>query len=135
MPAPPFWVWIPAAIGMVLLAVGMDRPMVSGSRKNELGLLVYLGALLLVVALAIAANYIGSNQSFDDVRFFVALFGLAMLTLLAVVLTAAAAITSAQASAALMRTTSDARRLTVVLSTCFFGICLGGFIGFITILL
>ena len=52
--------------------------------------------------------------------FLLPFFGLAMLTLLAVVLTAAAAITSAQASAALMRTTSDARRLTVVLSTCFF---------------
>jgi hypothetical protein len=131
LPAPPFWTWIPAVVGTGALVIGLNHPMAPGNSDDRVGLLAYVGAFLLVVALAIAANYIGNGQGFNDIRFFVALFGLAVLTLLAMALTAAAAIVSAQTGANLMQTMSYKSSLTVLMSTCFCGAFLGGLGGFL----
>jgi hypothetical protein len=131
LPAPPFWTWIPAVVGTGLLAIGLNRPMAPGNSDDRVGLLAYVGAFLLVVALAIAANYIGDGQGFNDIRFFVALFGLAVLTLLSVALTAAAAVVSAQTGASLMQTMNYKSSMTVLMSTCFCGAFLGGLGGFL----
>lgn len=135
LPAPPIWIWVPTIVGTVLLIWGLNRPMAVAGQADRVGLLSYMGALLLVMAMAIATNYIGAGQGFDDVRFFVAIFGLAVLTLLAVAVTAAAAITSAQAGALLMRTMDYNRSLIVLMSTCFFGTFLGALVGFVTTML
>ena len=143
VPAPPFWIWIPAVVGTVLLILGLNRPTAArsvagqpvGKSTDRLGLLTYVGAFLLVVALAIAANYIGGGKGFDNIRFFVAIFGLAMLTLLAVALTAAAAIVSAQTGASLMQTMNYKRSLTILMSVCCCGIFVGGLAGFLTLAL
>ncbi len=143
VPAPPFWIWIPAVVGTVLLILGLNRPMAVssvagksvGKSTDRVGLLTYVGALLLVVALAIAANYIGGGQSFDNIRFFVAIFGLAVLTLLSIALTAAAAIISAQTGASLMQTMNYKRSMTILMSACFGGIFIGGLAGFLTVAL
>lgn len=143
MPAPPFWTWIPAVVGTVLLVVGLNKPLAAGSVAGQLGqpagkltgqdgLLSYVGAFLLVVALAIAANYIGGGKGFDNIRFFVAVFGLAVLTLLAIALTAAAVIISAQTGASLRQIMSYKRSLTILMSACFWGILVGGLAGFLS---
>ncbi len=133
VPAPPVWVWIPAAIGTVLLSLGLNRPVVPGKRRDGVRLLAYLGALLLVVALAVATNYIGSGESFDNARFFLAIFFLGLLMLLAVVLTAVATIVNAQTGSRLMQTMSYGRSLTMVLGTCLGGLLIGGLAGFLTL--
>ena len=147
VPAPPFWVWIPAVVGTVLLALGLNRPMATGSAGGKLagklagkltdqaGLLSYGGALLLVVALAIAANYIGGGQSLDDVHFLMAVLGLAVLTLLSIALTAAATITSAQTGASLMQIMDYKRSMTLLMGACFCGIFIGGLAGFLSVAL
>ncbi|MGB3294453.1 MAG: hypothetical protein WBB01_15810 [Phormidesmis sp.] len=133
VPAPPYWVWIPAILGTLMLIIGLIRPLVPYKPSGQAGLLTYLGGLLLVISLATAANYVGSEQSFDNIRFLVALVSLVGLTLLAVLLTAAAAIISAQIGAKLMRIIDYRRSLSVLLTTCFSGIFLGGLAGFLTL--
>ncbi len=128
-PMPPIWVWVPAVVGIILLTIGLNRP--AGDASAKVGLFAYIGALLLVIALAIAANYIGGQDSLDGVGFFQAIFGLAALTILAVALAAGAAITSAQAGASLMRTKDYSGSLTIVISTSLLATCLGGLIGFV----
>lgn len=138
VPAPPLWIWVPAVVGTVLLILGLNRPATGslGAGKSDwIGRLTYVGALLLVIALAIAANYIGGGQSFDNIRFFVAILGLALLTLLAIALTAAAAIVSAQTGARLMQTMDYRRSITILMSACFCGIFVGGLTGFLTTML
>ena len=135
VPAPPIWIWVPAVVGTVLLSLGLNRPAVVPDRKSEwmLGLFTYVGALFLVMALAIAANYIGGGQSFDNIRFLVGLVALALLTLLAIVLTAAAAIVNAQTGEQLRQTMDYNRSLTTVIGTCLAGTCIGGLAGFLTL--
>ncbi len=130
VPSPPLWTWIPAVVGTGLLAIGLNRPMVSGQDGERVGLLTYVGAFLLVVALAIAANYIG-GKAFENIGFFVAILGLAVLTLLSVAIAAAAAIISAQTGASLMQTMDYKRSMTILLSSCFCGSLLGGVVGFV----
>lgn len=139
LPTPPFWIWIPAVIGTVLLVWGLNSPLATGSvaiasgkSPSQAELQSYVGALLLVVALAIAANYIGGGKSFDNIHFFVAVFGLALLTSLSIALTAAAAIISAQAGASLVQIMDYKLSLTIVMSTCFCGIFVGGLAGFLS---
>lgn len=135
VPAPPYWVWIPAVLGTLMLVVGQTRPLVPYQPSGRSGLWAYLGGLLLVIPLAVAANYAGGDQSFDNIRFVVALVSLAMLTLLAVLLTAAVAIISAQTGAQLIRIIDYRRSLSVLPSACFSGIFLGGLAGFLTLTL
>jgi hypothetical protein len=130
VPMPPLWTWIPTIVGTALLTIGLNSPMASGKSHDRVGLLTYVGAFLLVVALAIAANYIG-GKPFENISFFLALLGFAFLTLLSVGLTAAAAIISAQTGASLMQKMDHKRSMTVLLSTCFCGALLGGVIGLV----
>ncbi|MGI8934744.1 MAG: hypothetical protein ACR2FS_11785 [Phormidesmis sp.] len=136
VPAPPYWIWVLVVLGIPLIAVGLSQPALSQSALSQqsarLRLLTYPGALLLVVALAIAANYIGSNQDFDNVRFFVALLGLVVLTLLAVMLTAAAVVVSAQIGDKLIRIVDYRQRLTVLMGAGFVGVGVGGLAGFLS---
>lgn len=136
VPAPPYWIWGLVVLSIPLIAVGLSQPALGqpalSQQSARLRLLTYPGALLLVVALAIAANYIGSNQDFDNVRFFVALLGLVVLTLLAVMLTAAAVVVSAQIGDKLMRIVDYRKRLTVLMGTGFVGVGVGGLAGFLS---
>lgn len=132
-PMPPFWIWGPALVGNALLIVGIHRPLQPGSKRNWLGSLAYFGAFLLVVALAIAANYVGGSDTFDNARFFTALLLLAFLTLLSIVFTAAAAIFSAQTGAKLLETMGYKSSLSVLLGTSFLGFFIGGLIGYLTV--
>ncbi|MGC1306662.1 MAG: hypothetical protein WA885_05490 [Phormidesmis sp.] len=134
VPMPPFWIWILAIVGSLLMILGLNPPGMPGKSSRLVGWLAYAGCFLLVIALAIATNYIGGGQTFDDLRFMVALVSLAALTLLAIVLAAAATIASAQASRGLMAVMTHRRSLTVVISTCLVGICLGGLAGLTTLL-
>ncbi len=137
IPAPPIWVWVPAVVGTVLMSLGLNRPAIAPGQKSDwmMGLFTYLGALFLVVVLAISTNYIGGGQNFNNIRFFVGLVALALLTLLAVVLTAAAAIVNAQTGEHLRRTMDYNRSLTTVIGTCLAGTCIGGLAGFLTLAL
>ena len=135
VPAPPYWVWIPAMLGTLMMVVGLTRPLVPNRLARRAGLLAYLGGLLLVIPLAVAANYAGSEQSFDNIRFLVALVSLAALTLLAVLLTAAAAVVSVQTGAKLLQILDYRRSLSVLLTACFSGIFLGGLAGLLTLTL
>lgn len=136
VPAPPYWIWALVVLGIPLIAVGLSQPALGQSALNQQSarsrLLIYPGALLVVVALAIAANYTGSNQDFDNVRFLVALLGLVVLTLLAVILTAAAVVVSAQIGDKLIRIMDYRQRLTVLIGTCFGGVGVGGLAGFLS---
>lgn len=135
LPAPPYWVWIPAILGTLLLIFGLNRPAsASAKRFDPVGILTYIGGLLLVIALAVGANYIG-GESLDGVSFGVAVFGLIGFTLLAVLLTAAAALVSALTGERLMQSMDYGRRLSIIVSTCIFGLGLGALIGFSTLVL
>jgi len=130
IPQPPFWVWIATVLAMPIMVFGLIRPVNISGKRDRGGLFAYLGALVMVVALAVAANYIGSGEAVESVRFFSAIFILAALTLAVVLLTAAAAIVSAQLGARLMSQGGYSRSLTITMSTCLFGLCLGGLSGF-----
>ncbi|MFK8184120.1 MAG: hypothetical protein AB8B99_12160 [Phormidesmis sp.] len=132
-PIPPFWLWAPALIGSALLIIGIHRPMQPDNKRDYVGILAYLGALALVVTLAIAANYVGKGEAFDNARFFTAVFLLAFLTLLSIVLTATAAIFSAQTGAKLLTTMSYRSSLGVLLGTSFLGLFVGGLIGYLSV--
>lgn len=120
------------------MIVGVHRPVLSGYKRSGCsGIFIYLtaclGALALVIALAIAANYVGSDQAFDDVDFFTAIFLLAFLTLLSIVLTATAAIFSAKTGANLLEFMGYASSLAVLLGTSFLGLFVGGLTGYLTV--
>lgn len=132
-PTPPVWLWIPALIGTVLLVCGIHRPLQPDNKRDFVGITAYLGALLLVVSLAIAANYVGGGEAFDSARFFTALFLLAFLTSLAVVCTAAAAILSAQTGTQLLESMSYTSSLSVLLGTAFLGLFVGGLFGYLAV--
>ncbi len=87
--------------------------------------MAYLGGALLAIALAVSANYINSENSFEDVRFFAALIGLAALTLLAVFLTVAAAIASAAAGARFLVTLPYSRSMISVIMISLLGLAAG----------
>ncbi|MEL6471798.1 MAG: hypothetical protein AAFQ74_18890 [Cyanobacteria bacterium J06623_4] len=125
-PQPPYWVWIAALVAVPMMVFGFNRPIRVSGKFDPGGLMAYAGGLLMVVALAIAANYIGSEQSFESVRFFTAIFGLAALTLMVVFLTAGAAIVSAQVGAQLTSKNGYQKSMMIVLSLCFLGLCFGG---------
>ncbi|MEL7330836.1 MAG: hypothetical protein AAFN12_01240 [Cyanobacteria bacterium J06560_2] len=126
IPSAPYWVWIVTAVAIPLLVLGCNRPVLVGGKTDRGGLMAYLGGLMMAVGLAVAANYIGSENSFEDVRFFIAIAGLAGLVLLAVLLTIAAAITSAIAGAKLMEKLPYSRSVIMVMSISFLGLCVGG---------
>ncbi len=131
VPAPPYWIWVLVALAIPLVAVGLS-PLDLSADSARSRLLIYPGALLLVVALAIAANYIGGDQAFDNISFLVALLGLVVLTLLAIMLAAAAVIVSDQISDRLIRIMDYQQRLIVLIGTGFAGAGLGGLIGFLS---
>ena len=126
-PRPPFWTWIIIAIAVPLFTVGLTRPLAAAAEKRSLS--TYLGGFLLAIAFSIALNYVGTNQSFDDTRFFAALLMLGVLALLAVGLCIAAAILSTLAGERLLQTMNYKSSLSVLLGTAFGGICVGGLIG------
>lgn len=132
-PTPPVWLWIPALVGTLLLVAGVHRPSLPGDKRDGLGLLAYLGALLTVVTLAIASNYVGAGEAFSDARFFSAVFLVAFLTSLAVILTAAATILTAQTSPALLTTMSYLSGLGVLVGTALLGLFIGGLIGYLAV--
>lgn len=129
VPTPPYWVWLAIALAVPLLVLGCNRPVVISGKTDRGGCLAYVGALVMAIALAVSANYIGSENSFDDVPFLMAILGLAMLTLLAVFLTAIAAIFSAQAGNRIMASTSYGRSVSMVMIISFMGLCIGGVVG------
>lgn len=130
-PAPPYWLWLSVALGTGLMTFGLNQPLYSSipGKAKGIGLLPYIGGCLLAVSLAIATNYIGRGDSFNDIRFFVALLGLAVLILLAVAITGAVAILSAQAGARLSETMTLQSNMTALMSICFGGLLLGGLLG------
>ncbi|MEL6552000.1 MAG: hypothetical protein AAFQ63_00865 [Cyanobacteria bacterium J06621_11] len=135
VPSAPYWVWIVTLLAIPLLVLGLNRPVMISGKSDWGGLMAYLGGLMMAIALAVAANYIGSESSFDDVRFFNALAGLAGLTLLGVILTAAAAIASAVNGASFMSKATYSRSVIMVMTISFLGLCVGGVSGlFITTL-
>lgn len=129
VPMPPYWVWVAIALAIPLLVLGFNRPVLTNGKPDRGGLLAYVGALLMAITLAVSANYIGSENSFDDVPFLIAILGLAALTLLAVFLTAIAAILSAQAGNRIMASASYGRSVSMVMVISFMGLCLGGVVG------
>ncbi len=132
-PAPPFWTWIIIAIAIPLFTAGLTRPIAPDQPPKRTTLTTYLGGLLLAIALSIALNYVGSEQSFDETGFLLAALTLAVLVLLAVGLCIAAAIFSTLAGERLLQTRSYKSSLSVLLGTAFGGICIGGLIGLIAL--
>ncbi len=132
-PAPPFWTWMIMAIAIPLFTVGLTRPLALDQPPERTGLMTYLGGFLLAIALSVALNYIGSEQSFDQTGFFLAVLTLGVLTLLAVGLCIAAAIFSTLAGEQLLQTRPYKSSLSVLLGTAFGGICTGGLIGFVAL--
>ncbi|MGD1897904.1 MAG: hypothetical protein ACFB16_13230 [Phormidesmis sp.] len=116
-------------IATPLLVLGMGRPVAVSIKKDWGGLMAYLGGLIMAIALAVAANYIGSERSFEGIRFFAAIAGLAGLTLMAVVLTAAAAITGAMTGERLMSQAPYSRSVIMVMTISLLGVCFGGVSG------
>lgn len=124
--------WLSVAIAIPLLAVGLTpafNPALDPKRKHRTGLFSYLGGLLLAVALSVAVNYIGSDQTFDDIGFIAAVLGLGLLILLSVLLAGVTAFMMAQAGARLVTGGQYWRTVTIVVVTCLAGLCLGGLTG------
>ena len=128
-PSPPYWVWIAVTIAIPLLTLGVNRPVVVAGKTDRGGLFAYLGGLIMAVTLAVCANYIGSENSFEDVRFFTAIAGLGALCLLAVFLSAIAAIASASAGTKLMSHMTYGRSVATVVMISFLGLFVGGVVG------
>jgi hypothetical protein len=128
MPEPPAWVWLAAAIAIPLLAVGLMPTFSPVKKKHHTGL-SYLGGLLLAVALSVSANYIGSDQNFDNIGFGAAVLGLGLLILLAVLLAGVTTFVMAQAAARLITSSQYWRSVTIVVVTCLAGLCIGGLTG------
>ena len=133
-PAPPFWTWIIMAIAIPLFTVGLTRPIAPDQRPERTGLITYLGGFLLAIALSIALNYVGSEQSFDETGFLLAVLTLGVLALLAVGLCVAAAIFSTLAAERLLQSRTYKFSLSVLLGTAFGGICTGGLIGLLALI-
>ncbi|MGB3573048.1 MAG: hypothetical protein WA783_03310 [Phormidesmis sp.] len=129
LPTPPYWVWIGVIVAIPLLVLGLNRPVAMPGKPDRGGLMAYSGGLLLAIALAVSANYIGSDSSFEDARFFAALIGLAALSLLAVLLTVAAATASATAGARFLSTLPYSRSIVSVIMISFLGLVAGAIAG------
>ena len=128
MPSPPVWVWVLAVVAVPLIVLGLHRPL-NESPRSKAPLMVYPGALLLVVALAIAANFIGDQETLSEIGFFDAIIWLTALTFGVIALTAAAAVVGALTGNRLMQLTSYAQSRNILLTTSFLGLCIGGLIG------
>lgn len=126
-PQPPFWTWIIIAIAIPLLTVGLTRPLAAASEKRSFS--TYAGGFLLAIAFSIALNYVGTTESFDNTRFLLAVLMIVVLILLAVGLCIAAAVLSTRAGERLLQTMNYKSTLSILLGTCFGGVCIGGLIG------
>jgi hypothetical protein len=133
-PMPPFWVWILALLGTPPLVLGLNRPS-APQVSDRFELLAYVGAVLLVVALAIATSFTGSDQSANDTPLLVALLSFLLLTLLSVALTAAVALISALSGERLMQLMDYRPSISVLLGTCAVGLAMGALAGLATIAL
>lgn len=129
VPSPPYWVWIAVGIAIPLLSLGVNRPEMVIGKTDRGGLMAYLGGLMMAIALAVSINYIGSENSFEDVRFFTAIAALGGLCLVAVVLTAIAAIAGASVGTRLMIHVTYGRSVTTVILMSFLGLFAGGVAG------
>ncbi|MGB7251465.1 MAG: hypothetical protein WBC73_21195 [Phormidesmis sp.] len=142
-PAPPIAIAGLAILGTLLLVIGLNQPIaletvgrkrrglmgsLSGLMRDlKTGLLAYVGGLMLVVALAIAANHIGSHeQDFGALPSFI---GLMVLSLLAIALTAAAALLGDRSGVKLRTLMAPRRSIITIFGTCLAGGGLGALFG------
>lgn len=132
-PQPPIWIWGLVVIAIPLLSIGLVRPMAPGRPEGRTGFLIYPGGFLLVIALSIALNYIGSDESFDNTGFFMAVLMMVALTLLAVGFSAAIAIVSALTGEELLQVMDYKPGLCVLLGTCFAGAVAGAIAGILAL--
>jgi hypothetical protein len=129
---PPFWVWPLALGGTFLQALALAGPqaLLQLTRWQARGavLLGSLGAGCLVVALAIATNYAGTDNV-DEITLGGAAFTVFALTLLALLLTFGCALMAAKVGDSLLRNFDRTRSGLIVASGCFFGLFVGGVLG------
>ncbi len=129
VPEPPALVWLVIAIAIPLLAMGVTPAFSPVKENHRTGLLSYLGGLLLAVALSVGINYIGSDQSFDNIGFSAAVLGLGLLILLSVLLAGVTTFVTAQAAARLITSSQYWHSVTITIVTCLTGLCIGGLTG------
>jgi hypothetical protein len=129
---PPFWVWPLALGGTLLQALAMAGPqaLLQLSRWQARGavLLGSLGAGCLVVALAIATNYAGTDN-IDEITLGETAFAVFALTLLALLLTFFCALLSAKVGDSLLGRFDRTRSGLMVAGGGFLGLFVGGIVG------
>lgn len=129
------WLW-PVALVALLLHLGAIAAQASAASRRWLttlgaGLLHLLGAVGLTLSLAVAMNYLGSDQ-LDDITVIGAAGEVILFSLLAVGLTLVCRWTTAQLSRHLLKRFSRRRQTGVLVMIGLGGLVLGGTLGLLT---
>lgn len=134
--AAPFWVWPLALVGTLLQALALAGPRsLTGLRPEQVRGAVWLacwGAGGLVVALAVAGNYAGTDQlgqvSLESLALTIGLVNLGV-----ILLTAIATVVGTRAGDRLVDVFSRWRSAWVLAGICFLGLFIGGIVGVLLI--
>ncbi|MEM9164340.1 MAG: hypothetical protein AAGC54_14890 [Cyanobacteria bacterium P01_F01_bin.4] len=130
--SPPFWVWPLAMGGTLMQALSLTGPQslaeLTRPQIRRVGVLARLGSLLLVVALAISANFANTND-FDSIKLGSTAWTVLGASLMAIILTALCTTVAMQTGDRLVALFGRSRSGLMLAGVCFLGLFLGGLIG------
>ncbi|MEO0459052.1 MAG: hypothetical protein AAF152_21065 [Cyanobacteria bacterium P01_A01_bin.114] len=130
--SPPYWVWPLAMGGTLMQALSLTGPQsLSGLTWPQIvrvGLLARLGSVLLVVALAIAANF-ANTDDFDSIKLGSTALTVIGASLIAILLTVLCTGVAMKTGDRLVTLFGRARSSLMLAGVCFLGLFLGGLIG------
>ncbi|MDB9525183.1 hypothetical protein PN498_04230 [Oscillatoria sp. CS-180] len=128
----PYWIWNLALGGAIAQALALAGPQALRHFRywsaNSLVFLAILGTGAIVVALATALGFVGTDQ-LDEIKLTATTFQVIRVSFLAIVIAALGAIVGAETGDRLLRTFNRLQTTLVLAATCILGLGLGGLIG------
>jgi len=128
----PYWIWNLALGGAIAQSLALAGPKALRRARwwkaNLLVLLAIIGAGLLGIAVAIALGFAGTDN-LDDIEVQATAFAVILLGFLALLITASAAVMTAETGDRLIYSFSRLQTTLVLAATCIMGLGLGALIG------
>lgn len=132
----PYWIWNIALAGVLAQSLALAGPQALARsrwwRANLLALLAILGTGAIVIALAIALNYVGTDQ-LDQVVPQEAAMEVLKMSLIAVIIAALGGILNAETGDRLLALFNRLQTSLILTAACILGLGIGGLIGLMAV--